>query len=149
LRAARSDDLGRTWSAPVDLPTTGRYATLMATGPRRAYVLSHPQDRGTTVHRTDDGGQTWTEIDLPTDDIVALTENDRGEILVAGWTVGPRADAWVSTDSGATFTGPASVDVPAPARAGGGGPGMVWMTGGDYLVHVNDGSGWQVIRPPA
>jgi photosystem II stability/assembly factor-like uncharacterized protein len=149
LRATHSNDLGRTWSPPADLPTTDENLTLLATGPRRAYVVSNSREgRGPAVHRTDDGGRTWTELDLPTQDLLGLAENARGRLLLTSWGAG-RVEAWLSTDAGASFTGPMPVDAPDPKR-GGTGAGLVWVAGSDNLIRVNDdGTAWHTIEPPA
>jgi hypothetical protein len=149
LKATHSEDLGRTWSPPVDLPVVDQQPTLVATGPRRAYLLSRPQNgAGARLHRTDDGGFTWVEIDLPTTTVTGLAENHRGRLILSTQTSGQVA-AWYSTDAGTTFTGPVPVDVPDPER-GGVGAGLVWAAGSDDVVYVNDeGTTWHAITPPS
>lgn len=144
-RASHSTDGGRTWSAPVDLPATTEDVNIVASGPDRAYVTWLTNEPRFRIYRTDDGGRTWTELDLPGGYFNNLTETATGRLIILSLQSGPQA--WTSTDRGATFTGPMTLDVPAPL-SGGNVPGLVVASGDDRARHVNDGTGWYTIQPP-
>jgi hypothetical protein len=144
-RASRSSDRGRTWSAPFDLPVEGG-GNLVAVGPRRAYFVALGNEPRFTVYRTENGGRTWTELTMPVDLPIGVTETATGELITLGSAL-HGLEAWVSVDGGATFTGPMTMEAPKPLSAGLGG-GLAYATDGENVVHVHDGTGWYEIRPP-
>lgn len=145
-RASHSDDSGRTWSAPRDLPATGG-VDLVAVDSRRAYVSVFTSEPRFAVYRTDDGGATWTELDPPSP-FSRVTVTATGLLLVSDMSPTRTSRiVWTSADGGTTFAGPMSQDAPAPSSAGFF-AGMVTATGDDRVLHVNDGTGWYAIQPP-
>jgi hypothetical protein len=144
-RVSHSENRGRTWSAPVDLPLTENDVNLVPAGPRRAYVSFLTAEPRFAWFRTDDGGRSWTELDLPSTHAY-LGVTAAGHLLMDINTDNGR-EVRTSTDGGATFAGPMTVDVPAPS-SGGMAHGMVKVSGADGVLRVNDGTGWYEIRPP-
>ena len=145
-RASHSTNGGRTWSAPLDLPATTEDVNIVASGPDRAYVTWLTGEPRFRVYRTDDGGTTWTELELPGKYISGLAETATGRLIIRSGSE-PGQPVWISTDRGATFTGPMTLDLPGPL-SGGTVPGLVKVSGDDRVVHVNDGTGWYTIQPP-
>ncbi|GIJ57813.1 WD40/YVTN/BNR-like repeat-containing protein [Virgisporangium aurantiacum] len=144
LRAARSNDRGRTWSEPFDLPLK-HGGNLVPTGPRKAY-FERLTSTGMDLYRTDNGGQDWTWRTLPMESPIGVTQTATGELIVlAGVLAG--MDGWVSTDRGKTFTGPATIPLSRPS-SGGLGRGLAYGTDSEKTTQVYDGTGWYEIPPP-
>jgi photosystem II stability/assembly factor-like uncharacterized protein len=144
-RVSHSENRGRTWSVPVDLPTTSDNINLEPAGPRRAYVSVLADEPRLAWFGTDDGGRNWTELDLRSD-FARLTVSAAGPLLMS-FNSPTGQQVWTSTDGGATFSGPSTVDIPAPS-SGGTVRGMVVASGEDRVLHLHDGTGWYAIRPP-
>jgi hypothetical protein len=144
LRAARSNDRGRTWSDPFDLPLK-HGGNLVPTGSRTAY-FERLTGTGMDLYRTNDGWRNWTWRTLPMEQPVGVTETATGELIVLADAL-DGMEGWVSTDGGRSFTGPAPVHLSRPSSAGLG-RGLAYATDGENVTHVYDGTGWYTIQPP-
>ncbi|MFO0652605.1 MAG: hypothetical protein U0326_40695 [Polyangiales bacterium] len=71
-------------------------------GPRRALALVSPN----LVGLSDDGGETWTNLDTPGDTPLRFAVDDRGATLIEGarfrWRLNERGDALAKTDARGT-----------------------------------------------
>jgi photosystem II stability/assembly factor-like uncharacterized protein len=144
--ASHTNDLGRTWSAPVDLPVSTEEINILASGPNRAYVYTLTAE-GRDVYRTDDGGRSWTKLELPVTFFSGLAETSTGRLILIASTVSHPMAAWVSTDGGETFAAPVPLDLQSPFSSGSIG-GLIMVSGEDKVLHVHDGTGWYEIQPP-
>ena len=107
-----STDDGASFARVTDIPTadTRPFPVRLASGPY-SVVASWTHDAGSELSTTFDGGVTWTEPIVLTDEAYGPAEIETlGSLYIATIRHGVERRMWVSTDSGATWTGPREVD---------------------------------------
>lgn len=98
-----SPDRGRTWAPAGTLPSIGVDPLVVPVSARQAYVLGAGNGQG-TVHRTDDGGRTWTPTVADWAVLTTATVSNAGRLMVYGGRPNGERFVWTSDDDGRTFT---------------------------------------------
>jgi photosystem II stability/assembly factor-like uncharacterized protein len=153
-------DGGATWKS--SLVTTDRAALVARFAGSSGWVLANAvgDTQGYVLFMTSDGGQTWSAPrDVPQNDDTSLAAlvaqgGDRAVVMQKFWSRGAgsgevvRTKAWRTTNGGASWLAPATlqganiVDAAFSSAANG------WATGGHLLWHTtNGGASWRVARP--
>ncbi len=105
----KSTNSGTSWTAIS--PVTGNLDELAVAPSNDQYIYA---SRGTTLHRTADGGTTWTTYTAPaTITDIAVKYNDPTRVWIT--TISSTQPVLLSTDAGATFT---NISAGLPAIAG-------------------------------
>lgn len=144
-KVVRSDDAGRTWLPTATLPVLDNNPILVPASGREAYLLGS-RDGRSVLHRTEDGGRSWTATDVPWADVVVGTVTYGGYLLLCEWRAGDRDFVlWRSSDGGRTFQQGDIVSVSGTPDFGEV-DGLLWV-GGDGRTATSVDGRWTVAVP--
>ena len=140
-----SNNNGDNWQASGTALPASRFYSNLAVSEQALYVASSGlNNSGPDIHRSDDGGTTWTSAGIPpqvqTINIVDIAANGNNVMI----STSNAAGAYISGNSGATWQLSTELPVSTNKFIMNGQNGFCYTVDGNYYSSVNGGGNWSL-----